>query len=806
MYVRREMRLTLATAITVLVTMVAGAYATGWEVLADLPEAQKNVAVAAWHGNVYIFGGSGGGAYSTVVWKYDPDADDYTEMAAMPTARGGADAVTYQDKIYVLGGSDESASPKVEIYDPDADSWANGANIPNPPWGTRAVVHHGVIYLIGGHNTDRVQAYDIATNTWLSDRASLPSPRGQPGAAVYGDKIYVFAGGYHGGHTNTWEYDVFTNTWDTKTNMPYVMNCAVAGVIGSHIYVYGDREKGEDSVTLKYDPHTDSWERVEDNNYLGRDFGGTVIAGKFYKFGGSAAHPDSSSGEIWAEVYVALCDYYVSANTGSDTTGNGTSANPWKTITYALTQASGSAAYRVTIHVAAGTYDTSLGETFPLNMEDYVRIRGTSAKTVTVDADGTNRVILFDHVDGAAVNRLTITGGSRGEASSPWQLGGGILCYGSSPSISKCKITYNHAIRGGGIGCWDNACPTIDDCVIAHNTPTYSGGGIQCWESSPTISDCVIAYNSTQDDAGGISATCNSSPTIENCLIIGNSANTGGGICCSSTGTAPSFINCTVAHNSASQGGGIYCAVDDPSPSMTNCILWGDSGGEVCLKDSSTITITYSDVQGGYSGAGNINSDPEFRTLGGSVVDYDDYFLDQDGSDKSLCIDVGNMSVNPYGGGSNSRYITDIGGYLDMTTADDVDMGFHYRYWGITAIELVSFDARAEGSNICLTWQTGAEIDNAGFVLFRMIAGAQDYEQMSDLIAARGGPASGASYSFTDMNVEPGVSYNYWLVDIETTGKWTAHGPVSARSPMGLELIEFAVRRISDLRSPTANQ
>jgi len=95
---------------------------------------------------------------------------------------------------------------------------------------------------------------------------------------------------------------------------------------------------------------------------------------------------------------------------------------------------------------------------------------------------------------------------------------------------------------------------------------------------------------------------------------------------------------------------------------------------------------------------------------------------------------------------------------------------------------------------IVLTWETGSEIDNACFILFRTASGVQDYRQISDLIGARGTPASGALYSFTDSNVEPDVSYYYWLIDIETTSKWTVYGPVSARLP--------ALRVLRDVSSP----
>ena len=67
---------------------------------------------------------------------------------------------------------------------------------------------------------------------------------------------------------------------------------------------------------------------------------------------------------------------------------------------------------------------------------------------------------------------------------------------------------------------------------------------------------------------------------------------------------------------------------------MRNNILWGNtataSGNEIYLDTSATITLTYSDVQGGWEGTGNINADPLF--VGGG-----NYHL-QEGS---TCIDSG---------------------------------------------------------------------------------------------------------------------------------------------------------------------
>jgi hypothetical protein len=49
------------------------------------------------------------------------------------------------------------------------------------------------------------------------------------------------------------------------------------------------------------------------------------------------------------------------------------------------------------------------------------------------------------------------------------------------------------------------------------------------------------------------------------------------------------------------------------SPIIKNAIMWGDTTGEIYNTDgTSNPAVTYSDIQGGYSGTGNINADPLF--------------------------------------------------------------------------------------------------------------------------------------------------------------------------------------------------
>ena len=134
-------------------------------------------------------------------------------------------------------------------------------------------------------------------------------------------------------------------------------------------------------------------------------------------------------------------------------------------------------------------------------------------------------------------------------------------------------------------------------------------------------------------------------PTVTNCTFSGNTAFRGGGMYNSEN--HPSVTNCTFSGNTAKNGRALaFDSNNQQSPSdlmMTNCILW-DGGDEIWNNDGSTITIGYTDVQGGWPGIGNIDADPMFVDPGTG-----DYRL----SSGSPCIDASNnwgvpVDVNDY--------------------------------------------------------------------------------------------------------------------------------------------------------------
>ena len=257
-----------------------------------------------------------------------------------------------------------------------------------------------------------------------------------------------------------------------------------------------------------------------------------------------------------------------------------------------------------------------------------------------------------------------------------------ISCDGASPKIENCIITENTSSVGGGIGCHHDACPLITRCTIIRNTVSYDGGGIFCSGSSPVINDCNISENSADGSGGAVYCRYGSSPTIINSTITGNSACNGGAIYCSNStttiansvlsgnsadeygggfyysGSSASITNCTFVGNSSPYGNAVACVFSPSNLKINNCIFW-DGGDEIYNYNNSTIDITYSDIQGGWLGIGNINIDPCFVDPCSS-----NYHLLPD----SFCINTGDPN---YIAGPNE---TDLGG-LPRVFGGRIDMG-----------------------------------------------------------------------------------------------------------------------------------
>ena len=97
-----------------------------------MPRALYNHAAAVMGGKIYVTGGLHQGIGSSVnsVYVYDPQADAWTQLASMGTARKAHASAAVGGKLYVFGGHGTS-EPRttVEVYDPASNSWAQVSSL-----------------------------------------------------------------------------------------------------------------------------------------------------------------------------------------------------------------------------------------------------------------------------------------------------------------------------------------------------------------------------------------------------------------------------------------------------------------------------------------------------------------------------------------------------------------------------------------------------------------------------------------------------------------------------------------------------
>ncbi len=227
----------------------------------------------------------------------------------------------------------------------------------------------------------------------------------------------------------------------------------------------------------------------------------------------------------------------------------------------------------------------------------------------------------------------------------------------SNPEIARCRFEANHVAQlnyndwapsGGGLDCWRGTA-TISDCQFIGNTAQNTGGYWICmsgaldfWESTATVTRCIFLGNSADPAGIGGAATASGSVEINNCVFGGNYASgyetywyNGGGAVAALDGQT-SITSCVFSGNSSGIYGGAVLADypsslairsstfvaniafageghaikgEYPAVVVANNIIWN---GPDWWQGSPAPVVSYSDIEGGWPGTGNIDAEPLF--------------------------------------------------------------------------------------------------------------------------------------------------------------------------------------------------
>ena len=274
-----------------------------------------------------------------------------------------------------------------------------------------------------------------------------------------------------------------------------------------------------------------------------------------------------------------------------------------------------------------------------------------------------------------------------------------ILFSGSTLSavFNGCSFFNNDAgsntLHGSGGGLSLSAPTSVIGCSFDSNVSGARGGAIHASTYPLTVTGCIFNNNQALGGYGGaINCAIGNYATIDRCYFLFNSAFTGspflgsgGGVAISSaTGTLPvsTVSNCLFWGNWSDDGGNAvwtsqgvrlsgntfyeqdgggatigYGITNSSRVKVQNSILWGNYGtGD--LTPASYLDVEYSTVEGGWSGTGNISSDPLL------VSDFPDSF--------NWWPDTGSPAI---GAGSNSLTVGSLDLAGNSRTVSTVDMG-----------------------------------------------------------------------------------------------------------------------------------
>jgi len=302
--------------IEVSATPTAAGEAVTWEIkTSTMPTARSSPKAAVSGTDIFTLGGHGGsGTYSSYSGMrenevYHSSTDSWEQMASIPYNRGCYEFATavINNKIFMFGGADPPGHghyPYINMYDISSNTWtADVATLPYPACSPTAVAYNGFIYVFGGKSGAesgsgqpfRKIAIKFDPNTYTyTNLSELPHFRGGGGAFVLDNLIYIVGGttatqasSPYGTTDNTPVIDVYdpsANSWTTKGEVPI---SGVPVLVNGTIFLISN----DLNTSYKYNALNDTWNSVEStfNNTISLSGVGCfgAVGNKIYALGGS---------------------------------------------------------------------------------------------------------------------------------------------------------------------------------------------------------------------------------------------------------------------------------------------------------------------------------------------------------------------------------------------------------------------------------------------------------------------------------------------------------------------------------------
>jgi hypothetical protein len=266
------------------------------------------------------------------------------------------------------------------------------------------------------------------------------------------------------------------------------------------------------------------------------------------------------------------------------------------------------------------------GETSPAERPPF----GTAPSVLSGDLAGDDASALFGDnsfhlvtttgaMATAVLDGFVISSGAATGSAGNKDRGGGILCVTAvSPTVRNCRFVGNRATFGGGAGYISNgAAPTFTDCSFEDGDGGSFGGAFDVASGGAVLYERCLFQGNTADRAGALEIFATTGGVVDNCIFFDNTAtgSGGGGGMWTGSGGNTRVRNCTFVGNTSTVNAVAGLRIQNAAAATAaNCILWGNTGpGGAQGADNqvnAAANVTWSIVQGGFVGTGNLDSDP----------------------------------------------------------------------------------------------------------------------------------------------------------------------------------------------------
>jgi len=174
------------------------------------------------------------------IYIYNPIMDEWRMGDAIPEERrrGGAGISVHGDHIYMVCGIRDGHRGDhknwLDVYHVPSRTWKKLADAPRPRDHFQTAIINEKIYAVAGRTTissdnpfkntmREMDIYDIASDSWTTAAAQLPTPRAGNAVTVIGNDLVVFGGEsfyQQSAHPELEHYDTVTGEWRTLTEIP----------------------------------------------------------------------------------------------------------------------------------------------------------------------------------------------------------------------------------------------------------------------------------------------------------------------------------------------------------------------------------------------------------------------------------------------------------------------------------------------------------------------------------------------------------------------------------------------------------